>query len=88
MKADNRIRQSMVPADHSIGRDLVVSAVVPLFSISGTGEGLYWFPAPTVVVLADDVLAITGHPRCAVVALTAVFARFIAVPPVGKRVAA
>jgi hypothetical protein len=66
----------------------LAARVVPYFSISDTGEGLYRLPAPAVVVLADDVLAITGHPRCAVVALTAVFARFIAVPPVGKRVAA
>src|SRR5689334_2046405 len=47
-----------------------------------------WLPAPAVVVLADYAFAITCHPRCAVVALTAEFAGLVAVPPVGQRVAA
>jgi len=46
-----------------------------------------WLPAPTIVVLANYVFAVTGHPRCAMVALAAVFARLIAVAPVGQRVA-
>jgi len=49
--------------------------------------GSDWLPAPTVVVLANYAFAVTGHPRCAVVALAAEFAGLIAVAPVGQRVA-
>jgi hypothetical protein len=51
-------------------------------SVAGpTSLGPCWLPAPAVVVLANDVFAVTGYPGCAVVAVTAVLARLIAVSP-------
>jgi hypothetical protein len=40
-------------------------------------------PAPAVVVLAGDCLAVAGHTGSTVVGSAAVFARLVAVPPVG-----
>jgi hypothetical protein len=46
---------------------------------SGSGG----FPAPAIVVFADDCFAVTCHTVHAVVSIAAIFARLIAVPAVG-----
>ena len=43
------------------------------------------FPAPAVIVLADNVLAITGDPGSSVVALAAEFTGFVALATVSQR---
>lgn len=49
---------------------------------------LGWLPAPAVVVPANYALAIIGHPRLSMVALTTHFARLVAVALFSLRVAA
>ena len=55
--------------------------------LAGPAAALDRFPAPAVVVLADDGLPVAGYPVGTVVALAAELAWRVALPAVGQRVA-